>query len=99
MINAPSTNSRRWRSSVNLPEPTSAAAAFDACDKGLPSMLPPAASMAARAPAVTAMPLSTIFLSISPFFTILAYLAVVGTSLAARSASESMVSTSTSASL
>src|SRR5690606_754047 len=35
MINAPSTNSRRWRSSVNLPEPTSAAAAFDACDKGL----------------------------------------------------------------
>src|SRR5699024_10736458 len=47
------------------------------------SMLPPAASIAARAPAVASTPLSTSFFVTSPFFTILARLAVAGTSFAA----------------
>ena len=44
---------------------------------------PPAASIAALAPAVASRPLSTNFLLTSPFLTILACLALVGTSLAA----------------
>src|SRR5690606_29780875 len=52
---------------------------------------PPAASIAALAPAVASRPWSTNFLLTSPFFTILARLAVLGTSLAARSAAKSTV--------
>src|SRR5690606_15436624 len=52
---------------------------------------PPAASIAAFAPAVASRPWSTNFLVTSPFFTTLACLAVDGTSLAARRAAKSMV--------
>src|SRR5688500_11302127 len=52
--------------------------------------LPPAASIAALAPAVAVMPLSTNFLLTSPRLTTLARFAVLGTSLAARSAAKSI---------
>src|SRR3546814_17422110 len=48
------------------------------------STLPPAATIAARAPAVASRPLSTTFFETSPFLPILACLADAGTSLAAR---------------
>ena len=54
-------------------------------------MLPPAATITALAPAVAAMPFSTNALVTSPFLTILAFFAVLGTSLAARSAAKSIV--------
>src|SRR5690606_38107600 len=73
-----------WRTGVRH----GAAGPHQACSG--PSTLPPAASIAARAPAVASRPLSTSFFETSPFLTILACLAVAGTSLAARRAAKSM---------
>src|SRR5690606_9895771 len=63
------------------------------------STWPPAASIAARAPAVAAMPLISSFRDTSPLLTILARLAEDGTSFAATRAAKSMVSPLTRASL
>src|SRR5690606_16942012 len=54
------------------------------------SIWPPAASIAARAPAVTSRPLRTSFFETSPFLTILTFLARRDTSLAARRAARSI---------
>src|SRR5690606_24052858 len=81
------------RSSVNLPAPARApiALALRAIRPYSAATWPPAASIAALAPAVASTPWSTNFLVISPSFTTLARFAVAGTSLAARSAAKSMV--------
>src|SRR5579883_2986766 len=95
-MSAPITNRMRCLSSVSLPKLASMLA-WDAATSY--STLPPAASIAARAPAVAATPLSLIGRLISPFFTILARTARVSTRPAFLSAAKSITSPATESSL